>query len=92
MVNMRNMINIYLARQKELAIQRESESHFAGAVHHCCKVSANNHHLAFAVYRSVHGYPRIEQIKRPDIVCITEISDCVVVKDGYAYELQKEVR
>lgn len=88
---MMNMIRTFLARQKELAIQKESESHFAGAVHHCCKVSANNHHLAFVVHRSVRGYPRIEQIKRPDIVCISETDDCVVVKNGKAYEMRKEV-
>lgn len=89
---MRDKIRNFFAKQRELIIQRESESHFAGAVHHCCKVSANNHNLAFAIYRSVHGYPRIEQIKRPDIVCITEIADCVVVKDGYSYELKKVAR
>ena len=85
-------ISTYLVRQRELMIRREAEASFAGAVHNCCRVSANNHSLAFAIHRSVKGYPRIEQIKRPDVVALCESDDCVVVKDGYMFELKKETR
>lgn len=85
-------IRAYLDRQRELMIRREAEASFAGAVHNCCRVSANNHSLAFAIHRSVKGYPRIEQIKRPEVVALCESDDCVVVKDGYMFELKKETR
>ena len=89
---MMGRISTYLVRQRELMIRREAEASFAGAVHNCCRVSANNHSLAFAIHRSVKGYPRIEQIKRPDVVALCESDDCVVVKDGYMFELKKESR
>ena len=89
---MMGRIRAYLDRQRELMIRREAEASFAGAVHNCCRVSANNHSLAFAIHRSVKGYPRIEQIKRPDVVALCESDDCVVVKDGYMFELRKETR
>jgi hypothetical protein len=89
---MMGRISTYLVRQRELMIRREAEASFAGAVHNCCRVSANNHSLAFAIHRSVKGYPRIEQIKRPEVVALCESDDCVVVKDGYMFELRKETR
>ena len=89
---MMGRISTYLVRQRELMIRREAEASFAGAVHNCCRVSANNHSLAFAIHRSVKGYPRIEQIKRPEVVALCESDDCVVVKDGYMFELKKETR
>ena len=89
---MMGRISTYLVRQRELMIRREAEASFAGAVHNCCRVSANNHSLAFAIHRSVKGYPRIEQIKRPDVVALCESDDCVVVKDGYMFELRKDTR
>lgn len=89
---MMGRIRAYLDRQRELMIRREAEASFAGAVHNCCRVSANNHSLAFAIHRSVKGYPRIEQIKRPDEVALCESDDCVVVKDGYMFELRKDTR
>ena len=89
---MMGRISTYLVRQRELMIRREAEASFAGAVHNCCRVSANNHSLAFAIHRSVKGYPRIEQIKRPDVVALCESDDCVVVKDGYVFELRKDTR
>lgn len=37
------------------------------------------------------GYPRLEQIDRPSNVRLSELDDCVIVKDGYVYELTKRV-
>lgn len=82
----------YFARKRDEINRREIAAMFYGAVHNCCRVSANNHSLAFAIHRSVKGYPRIEQIKRPDEVALCESDDCVVVKDGYMFELKKESR
>ena len=60
---------------------------FEEAVYHCSKVTTNNSNLAFAIYKSVCGYPRIEIIDKPDIVRLTEVSNCVVVKNGKKYKM-----
>lgn len=87
----RMSIKDYIARERAKMRKREIEYCFAGIVHNCCKVSANNHELAYVVHRSVQGYPRVESITRPDVVQISETDDCVIVKDGYVYELTKKV-
>lgn len=74
-----------------LYLKREASDKFAGVVHNCCNVSSNNHDIAFAVRRSVLGYPMLEQIERPQEVQISEHDDCVIIKDGYVYELTKRV-
>ena len=82
----------YFARKRDEIKRREIAAMFDGAVHNCCKVSDNNHQLAFVVHRSVKGYPRVESLRRPDIVQLSENDDCVIVKDGYVYELTKRVK
>lgn len=72
-------------------LKRESADAFAGIIHNCCKVSHNNHSIAFVIHRSVFGYPRLEQIDRPSNVRLSELDDCVIVKDGYVYELTRRV-
>lgn len=78
-------------RRKIDYLRADCKRVFNGVVHNCCKVTANNHKVAFVIYRSVLGFPMLEQIDRPDNVLICEGDDCVVVKDGYAYELTKRV-
>lgn len=82
----------YLARNRDEIKRREIAAMFDGIVHNCCRVSGNNHQLAFVIHRSVKGYPRVESLRRPDIVQLSETDDCVIVKDGYMYELKKETR
>lgn len=82
----------YLARNRDEIKRREIAAMFDGIVHNCCRVSGNNHQLAFVIHRSVKGYPRVESLRRPDIVQLSETDDCVIVKDGYVYELKKETR
>lgn len=82
-----------LAVKKAQALKREAEAYFDAQVHHCCRVSANNHSLAYAVHRvGPFGGPRVEQIARPDVVQLSELDDCIVVKDGNAYELTRSER
>ena len=65
--------------------------YFDGIVHNCCRVSANNNDLAFAIHRvGVFGGPVIEQIQRPENVSLSETDDCVIVKDGFVYHLTRE--
>lgn len=72
-------------------LRAECKRMFNGVVHNCCNVSANNHDLAFVIRRSVLGYPMVEQIARPRNVSLSETDNCVIVKDGYAYELTRRV-
>lgn len=71
-------------------IKAEVPGIFDGAVHNCAKVSALNHSLAFVIQKvGVFGGPKVEQIKRPVAVSLSETDACVIVKDGCAYELSK---
>ena len=73
------------------SIKSNTGRYFDGIVHNCCKVSAANNDLAFAIHRvGVFGGPVIEQIPRPDVVQLSEEDDCVIVKDGYVYYLKRE--
>lgn len=87
-----NIMDVFKKSRNQRRIEflrTECRRKFDGVVHNCCKVSANNHKVAFAIHRSVFGYPMVEQIERPNDVMLHEKGDCVVVKDGYAYELTK---
>lgn len=73
-------------------IKANTGRYFDGIVHNCCRLSAANNALAFAIHRvGVFGGPVIEQITRPQIVQLSETDDCVIVKDGYVYELTRRV-
>lgn len=86
---MRQLVIYFRAKR----VKDETALRFDGIVHNCCKVSENNHSLSFIVHRDgVFGHPRVEQVKRPLDVTISESDNCVVVKDGYAYELRRDAR
>jgi hypothetical protein len=80
-----------IAAKRLCYLKREASFKFTGVVHNCCNVSANNHDLAFVIRRSVLGYPMVEQIARPRNVSLSETDNCVIVKDGYVYELTRRV-
>lgn len=80
-----------LAYYRGKALKANSGRYFDGIVHNCCRISAANNALAFAIHRvGVFGGPVIEQIERPDPVKLSESDDCVIVKDGFVYHLTKE--
>ena len=84
---MRKLFTYYRGKN----IKANTGRYFDGIVHNCCRVSAANNNLAFAIHRvGVFGGPVIEQIARPDDVKLSESDDCVIVKDGYVYHLTKE--
>lgn len=86
-MEMKRIIAFYRGK----SIKSNSGRYFDGIVHNCCKVSAANNDLAFAIHRvGVFGGPVIEQIPRPDVVQLSEEDDCVIVKDGYVYYLKRE--
>ena len=87
-INIKRMLTVKRAK----AIKREAEMYFYAQVHHCCRVSANNHDIAFIVERvGIFGGPKVQQIDKPKIVVLSEINNFVIVKDGYVYELTKRV-
>lgn len=65
---------------------------FDGMVHKCCGITRNNPQITYVIHRSVLGYPRVEvEPKRLNDVTLHESDNCVIVQDGYAYELTKRV-
>lgn len=89
--NIMDAIRRIRQNKREEYLRAEAKRAFNGVIHNCCKVSANNHKVAYAIYRSVFGFPRVEQIERPKNVDLSEKDDCVIVKDGYVYELTRRV-
>ena len=82
-----------LVRMRAIRVKSEVNAYYHGTVHNCARVSAVNKTLSFAVHRvGIFGGPEVEQITRPDVVSLCESDDCVVVKDGYMFELKKETR
>ena len=78
------------ARRRAGRVAGKGRDAFAGAVYGCQLVSHYNNKLAFVVRRAgAFGTPEIESTPRPDIVVIGETDNCVVVKDGFIYELNK---
>ena len=74
-----------------MGIKANAGRYYDAMVHNCCRVSAANNSLSFAVHhRGIFGGPVIEQITRPEIVQLSETDDCVIVKDGQVYQLKKE--
>ena len=89
LIDMRQLAIYFRAKR----VKDDTALRFDGIVHNCCGVSGNNHQLAFIIHREgVFGYPRVEQIQRPQDVTLSESDNCVVVKDGYAYELRRAAR
>lgn len=80
-------------RMRAARIKSEVNAYYYGTVHNCARVSAVNKTLSFAVHRvGIFGGPEVEQITRPEIVQLSETDRCVIVKDGYVYELRREQR
>lgn len=74
-------------------IRSESARYFDGVVHNCCRISANNKDLSFVVFRvGIFGGPRTEQIDKPREVVLSENDNCVIVKEGFAYQLTRQSR
>lgn len=90
-----NIMNVFRKRREARRIEflrAEAKRKFYGELHSCCKITANNHGITFVVHRSVFGFPRVELVpKRLNDVTLHESDDCVIVQDGYVYELTKRV-
>ena len=74
-----------LVRMRAIRIKSEVNAYYHGTVHNCARVSAVNK-------TGIFGGPVVEQITRPDIVQLSEVDKCVIVKDGMVYELKREER
>lgn len=89
----RKIYRATLVRMRAVRTKSEVNAYYYGTVHNCARVSAVNKTLSFAVHRvGIFGGPVVEQITRPDIVQLSEVDKCVIVKDGMVYELKREAR
>ena len=87
---MKNILNRSKANQRAKKISEMARGAFNSAVYGCQIVSHYNTGLAFVIRRiGAFGFPEIEIIPRPADVILHESGDCVVVKDGYYFELDK---
>ena len=68
----------------------DAQRYYDATAYHLAKVSNINHNLSYIVHKvGIFGGPQIEPIERLDNVNISENDDCVIIKDGYVYELTK---
>ena len=82
-----------VARYRLNTIRIATRNYYESIVRHCCRVTRANNDLSFVVHRSgVFGGPVVEQIHKPNVVELSDNDNCVIVKDGYVYELKKETR
>ena len=87
---MKRIINRSKANRRAKKITDLARNAFWSAVYGCQTVSHFNTGLAFAVRRvGAFGFPEIDVIPRPSDVVLHESVDCIIVKDGYYYELDK---
>ena len=76
-----------MKRAKRIA--DKARIYFDSAVYNCASISRMNHSLCFMVERiGPFGSPAITLIERPDVVCITEYDNCIILKDGIVCELK----
>lgn len=87
---MKRIINRSKANRRAKKITDLARTAFWSAVYACQTVSHFNTGLAFVIRRvGAFGFPEIEVVERPSDVIMRESVDCIVVKDGYYYELDK---
>ena len=79
------------AKWRAKKIKAEANSLYFGMVHHCRRLSQLDHQFAFVVkHKGVFGGPDVCQIDRRDDLLISELNNCVVIKDGKVYELRND--
>lgn len=87
---MKRIMNRTKANRRAKKITDLARTAFWSAVYACQTVSHFNTGLSFIIRRvGAFGFPEIEIIPRPADVMLHESVDCIVVKDGYYYELDK---
>ena len=85
-----HFIHVYFRAKRISQFAREQ---FDNVVHYCCGVSASNNELSYEICRvGAFGGPVIVPIRRPDIVVKSENVDSIIIKDGFAFELNKSHR
>ena len=85
-----HFVKVYYRAKRISQFAREQ---FENVVHYCCGVSASNNELSYEIFHvGAFGGPVIVPIRRPDIVNIPENVESVIIKDGFAYELNKTHR
>ena len=87
---MKRLIHSIFLRQRAKDLYRAGRQAFETAVCGCVYVSRFNHVYCFAVkHVGLFGGPAILLMDRPDVVCMGESFNGVIVKDGIIYEMIK---
>ena len=87
---MKRVIYTFILRQRAKDLYKAGRRAFDTAVYGCADVSRLNHIYCFAVKRvGLFGGPAILLMDRPDIVCLSEEFNGVIIKDGIVYEMCK---
>ena len=79
-----------LAKWRLNSIKIKTRDNFIDTVKACRKLSSEEDPFIYVIHREgVFGGPVVEKAEKPRDVTISESQKCVVVKDGFAYELVK---
>lgn len=85
-----DIIHLLAIRIRAKEIARRARTYFDDVIEDCAGVSEANKSISFVVKRvGIFGGPKVIIIERPEIVTLNEKSNCVVIKDGYIYNLVK---
>ena len=85
-----NFVSRGLARWRLNSIRIKTHDNFVDTVKACRKLSDVDDPFIYIIRREgVFGGPVVSKELKPDVVTLSERDKCVVVKDGYAYELIK---
>lgn len=86
----RGLYRAYPVAYRTRRIQKDAASYYDGMLRHCAYVSKELNQLSFAITKDSFGYPKIRLVQRSDDVKLYESDNCVIVKDGFFYEMTKE--
>ena len=85
-----NFVSRGLARWRLDSIRIKTHDNFVDTVKACRLLSSDDDPYIYIIHREgVFGGPVVHKELKPDIVTLSESDKCVVVKDGYSYELVK---
>ena len=87
---MRSLLKSWVVKSRAKSLYEAASRDFNLAVYSCVNISRVNNRLCFAVkHEGLFGGPSIMAIDRPDMVCLSDRFNGVIVKDGRIYELVK---
>lgn len=85
---MRNPFKYLYLKYRIRSIKTKSDFYYTDILRCCSALSASNHNFAYRVYRiGIFSGTKVEQIKRPNNIVLSEIDSYVIVRDGKIWSL-----